>query len=117
MKREEMIRARKEWVERLVARCRKAGIPLDPCDNPSGYALQVFNKRLRSRVGKYLHNALEAGDMGLDRYWRPRNQDAPTAHRPGSPEKVAVLAARLEAGQALWHEDDAMLEPAWEDAA
>ena len=30
----------------------------------------------------------------------------PTAAKPGSPEKVAMLAARYAAGLPLWHEQD-----------
>lgn len=33
--------------------------------------------------------------------------DAPTTAAPGTPEKVAVLAARVEARQSLWHPADA----------
>ena len=32
---------------------------------------------------------------------------SPTVHAPGTPEKVAVLAARYAAGYALWHDLDA----------
>lgn len=31
----------------------------------------------------------------------------PTAAKPGTPEKIAVMGARAEAGQQLWHPDDA----------
>ena len=31
----------------------------------------------------------------------------PTPHRPGTPEKQAVLAERAAAGLRLWHPDDA----------
>lgn len=34
---------------------------------------------------------------------------APTAARPGSPEKVAVLEQRARDGQALFHTDDARM--------
>jgi hypothetical protein len=32
----------------------------------------------------------------------------PTHHRPGTLEKVLVMAARYEAGECLYHEDDAV---------
>jgi hypothetical protein len=31
----------------------------------------------------------------------------PTPYEPGTPGKVDVLKARLEAGEPLWHPDDA----------
>ena len=34
----------------------------------------------------------------------------PTAHEPGTPSKVEVLKARLEAGEPLWHPEDAKLK-------
>lgn len=34
---------------------------------------------------------------------------APTSARPGSPEKLAILAERARLRQALWHPDDAPL--------
>lgn len=34
----------------------------------------------------------------------------PTDARPGSPEKIAVLAARAEAGESLFHPDDSFEE-------
>lgn len=36
-----------------------------------------------------------------------RRYPTPTQARPGTPEKVAVLEARAEAGEHLWHPDDA----------
>lgn len=36
-----------------------------------------------------------------------RLPDEPTPHRPGSPEKAAVLMARAEAGVSLFHPHDA----------
>jgi len=39
----------------------------------------------------------------------------PTEARPGSPEKIAVLCRRLEAGVPLWHPGDrtCLCPPAW----
>ena len=34
------------------------------------------------------------------------NPESPTEAKPGSPEKVAMLAARYAAGLPLWHDDD-----------
>ncbi len=41
----------------------------------------------------------------------PPLPDSPTQAPPGSPEKIAVLAARYAAGVALWHPDDAAGPP------
>lgn len=35
----------------------------------------------------------------------------PTEARPGTPEKLAVLASRALAGQRLWHPEDSFLPP------
>jgi hypothetical protein len=43
-----------------------------------------------------------------DRYGRPPPPDAPTAHEPGTPGKVAVLCERAANRQALWHPGDAL---------
>lgn len=39
-------------------------------------------------------------------HWEPSLPAIPTQAEPGSPEKIAILRARLERGQALWHEKD-----------
>jgi hypothetical protein len=44
---------------------------------------------------------------GLDDFVGEGHMPEPTTAKPGTPEKVAVLAARAEAGQRLWHPDDA----------
>ena len=44
--------------------------------------------------------------------FKPRPASQPTTARPGTAEKIAVLAARLEAGEELWHADDATLDGA-----
>ena len=38
---------------------------------------------------------------------------APTRALPGSPEKVAILEARANRREALWHPDDAPLDTEW----
>jgi len=37
---------------------------------------------------------------------RTSTAESPTAAAPGSEEKIAVLEARMKAGQDLWHPDD-----------
>ena len=49
-------------------------------------------------------NADEAAKAGWD--FCPWPSPAPTDARPGSAEKVALLAARAKAGVDLWHPDD-----------
>lgn len=46
-------------------------------------------------------------DLATENADRPLAE--PTQAEPGSPEKVAELARRLEAGQELWHPLDARL--------
>ncbi len=41
------------------------------------------------------------------RDFEPPNEAEPTTARPGTPEKVQVLAARIENGMPLWHPADA----------
>lgn len=40
--------------------------------------------------------------------FKPKPCSTNTTHAPGSPEKVEVLAARVEAGEELWHTDDSL---------
>lgn len=40
----------------------------------------------------------------------PRRLPTPTRARPGTPEKIAVLAARVAAGEYLFHPDDGDFE-------
>ena len=41
--------------------------------------------------------------------WVPTKDPEPTDAPPGSARKIAVLAARVEAGEHLWHKDDARI--------
>ncbi len=58
---------------------------------------------VRARFPASVHARRGAG-LGCRGYRLP---DAPTAARPGSPAKVAVLEERAAQGVALWHPDDA----------
>jgi len=49
------------------------------------------------------------GDGGS---FRPRPASRSTAARPGTQEKIAVLAARAQAGEELWHPGDPVID--WE---
>jgi len=39
-----------------------------------------------------------------------RQSSGPTTHQPGTPGKVEVLKARLEAGEPLWHPADPVVK-------
>ena len=43
---------------------------------------------------------------GLLAEFTPHSQPEPCVSMPGTPEKVAALVARAEAGEELWCEDD-----------
>ena len=51
--------------------------------------------------------AAPARPPAVSQYRDPPPPGTPTQAPPGSAEKVAVLAARLEAGAGLWHPLDA----------
>lgn len=44
--------------------------------------------------------------LGSDARFEPKPASQPTRARPGSNEKISVLAGRLMAGEGLFHEDD-----------
>ena len=52
------------------------------------------------------HLAIYKSDEGFS----PPLPSKPILHPPGSPEKVEELARRVERGQHLWHEGDAVSE-------
>ncbi len=43
--------------------------------------------------------------------WKHLPPPSPTKARPGTPEKLAILAERYEAGRDLWHDDDVTVFP------
>lgn len=49
---------------------------------------------------------------GSDAGFEPRPAVMPTTAMPGTAEKIRVLAARLLAGEELWHPDDPVI--AWQ---
>lgn len=53
----------------------------------------------------YARNCVEAAAL-LDDDYRARPARGPCPWPPGSPGKVATLAARVEAGEELFHPDD-----------
>lgn len=59
-------------------------------------------------------NCFEALACEMEQAFTPRPARQPTAARPGSVEKIAVLAARAQAGESLYHPDDESI-PLWTD--
>jgi len=47
---------------------------------------------------------------GDDRDFSPRPAAEPTTARPGTPEKIEVMAARLQRGEEIFHPDDPVIE-------
>lgn len=47
---------------------------------------------------------------GDDYGFKPRPASKPTTARPGTKDKVAVLAARVVAGEELWHPADVVIQ-------
>jgi hypothetical protein len=60
--------------------------------------------------GWFFRSMVEAADLGLEDLWEqrysPRAPKRPTSAMPGSPAKIAVLMARVAAGEHLYHPDD-----------
>jgi hypothetical protein len=81
----------------MRAPCRHCG--RKPTNRPRGLCWGCWNRfRDLYPSDRWLGLGLEAPVRGPGR---------PTAALPGSPEKMAVLTARLEAGEPLWHPADA----------
>jgi hypothetical protein len=57
-------------------------------------------------------NCFEAMACELEHEFAPRPAKRATPARPGSVEKIAVLAARADAGEELYHPDDETI-PLW----
>ena len=43
--------------------------------------------------------------------WKHLPPPSPTRARPSTPEKLAILAERYEAGRDLWHDEDVTVFP------
>lgn len=98
--------ARLEELDAEIRRLyRAAGVKATMIDgNP------VPLKRLAARLARQSAwrppSALIAGDLDLEVYFEPQ-QPTPTRTQPGTPERVAVYAARVAAGEEIWCEGDA----------
>lgn len=66
-----------------------------------------YTPEIRQRYPSTHKNApVQHGSLPPPRLTKPE----PTTAIPGTPEKVAVMAARAEAHQELWHPQDAVLD-------
>ena len=95
-------------LRRLWARyCRLTGPrPMPPNITALGNVLRSI-LRHRQPVGWYWLNSLEMADVGLEPEFDPAGECRPTAALPGTWDKIAVLAERVEHGLPLWHPADA----------
>lgn len=98
--------ARLESLDTEIRRlCLAAGVRTTMIDGGP-----VSLKRLAARLARQSAwrppSALIAGDLDLEVYFEPQ-QPTPTRTQPGTPERVAVYAARVAAGEEIWCEGDA----------
>lgn len=59
-------------------------------------------------VAQSIIDAIRTGDWGFEPREQPARDFSCTAAMPGTPEKIDVLAARIEQGLPLWHPHDRM---------
>lgn len=101
---EDTARAKREIVTRsdLEALCQQHEIPV-----PRATSTATLASTLASRIGWRAPSVLVAADLGDDNLFEPRPATVPTGSRPGTAERIAVYAARVEAGEDIWHPGDA----------
>lgn len=61
-----------------------------------------------------IHSDLK--QLGHDEDFAPRPPAEPTQYEPGSRGKIAVMRARVERGESLWHPQDNQAQPRLGDA-
>lgn len=92
--------------------------PIGPCRHcsrvrilyPRGLCHRCYNRTsIRQSYPKTEHPCNRRGVGNGKGHLPPQ----PTFAQPGSPEKVAVLAARAEMGSCLWHPQDHWEEQDW----
>jgi hypothetical protein len=59
-----------------------------------------------SLVGKSVIDAIQCGERAFESGDRLRGEFRATDAEPGSREKLAILAHRIQSGLPLWHPDD-----------
>ena len=87
----------------LCRHCRIARV-----NRPRGLCWSCYHTPgVRDRYATASTSRYSGIDAVPDRHGRTPLPDAPTTARPGTADKVAVLAARAAAGVSLWHPGDA----------
>lgn len=82
--------------------CRLAHLTVAKLDPPI-----VLARRLMAATAWRPLNIIVACDLNLDDEFTPRPAVTPTSTQPGTPERVKVYMARVEAGEEIWHPGDA----------
>lgn len=81
--------------------CRLAHLTVAKADPPI-----VLARRLMAATAWRPPNIIVACDLNLDDEFTPQPASTPTSTQPGTPERVAVYMARVEAGEEIWHPGD-----------
>lgn len=98
-----MVARRKRRVPKKRNKCFRLS-PGCRCANCQKWRAQREERQARGPLGGNIFEAITLD--GDDEFFEVDEMPAPCDHMPGSPEKLAELSRRLEAGQSLWHEDD-----------
>jgi hypothetical protein len=67
-------------------------------------------RRKKANSGQMYDPNGPLGDCARWMAYEPKTPE-PTTCMPGTPAKIAIMAARAELGEALWHPDDATEMP------
>lgn len=89
----------------LKRRCRHC--QGGPVNRPRGLCWNCYYSAARELYQSESNLGRRTDGANINRSVMP---DSPTSHKPGSPEKVAVLEARAAAGEALFHPADGQHE-------
>lgn len=102
-----------EWLRRVVhvhaQLCHTVAVYGDPT-KAGGGGQDEYTARAaagdRTILDDTLARAIEELTAIRDEVWREMGDVPPSRHRPGSPEKIATLRERFEAGKSLHHDND-----------
>ena len=103
--------ARQERLDRMWQRycaiCAKRGETPIRARTSAGRC-RILSYRVMDLPGWWFADALEVADLGCDNegVFRPTPIDRATPARQGTRNKIEVLAARVMAGESLWHDED-----------
>ena len=104
------------WKERIrCSRCRKARYLIVRTVREVAEAEQRQCKRCLRKDGPSHRQGVLVTHHGGETIHRLPLPPRPTTALPGTPEKIAIMAARLEAGYHLHHPKDADSEGYWCD--